>query len=389
MANAAVDEDRTIRVLLTKGASEANIETIYNNQFTVKDKAYKKLKIKLFKGQILASDSIFTKDIKQEQLEIRNPQNASLKLFLKQQPYNKTFITKGSFRLSENKNKLRIVNYLNLHDYLLAVVPHEMPLSWSDEAIKAQIVAARTYTLKNIKVNKTLDYDLKTTVADQRFGNINHASSRLVSLLAATKNQVLLDKYGNLIDAYYSSSSSTSTASPEEVWGVNPAHYLYARPNHRENSQYDKWQRSFTYLELKSRLKDVIDEGKLVGVTILNRSADKRIKNILLTIKTNTTNQAQFSNNVNSTSSLSENFNQLSLTRNVYLTGEEFRHKFSLPSTMFDIRFDERGLVVDGGGFGHGIGMSQYGAKSLAKKGWTYTQILEFYYPGASIETLD
>ena len=102
----------------------------------------------------------------------------------------------------------------------------EMPSSWHKEALKAQTVCARTYALKQLNFTSELDYDLKSTVADQSFKGFAKVPSFAENLVKTTKNEIVLDKYNLIAETYYSSSSGKITATPEDTWGTAAGHYL-------------------------------------------------------------------------------------------------------------------------------------------------------------------
>lgn len=269
------------------------------------------------------------------------------------------FKTKGQIYIKKNKF-LEVYNHIKLKDYLSSVMVSEMPSSWHKEALKAQAICARTYALKQLEITKDLDYDLKSTVADQSFKGFSKVPQFAKVLVDQTKNTVVLDRYNLLAETYYSSSSGNYTATPEDTWGTAPRYYLINKKNVSEDTGLRNWLRKFAKTDFNSKLsinniKDVKTETCPISKIISNK--DLANKNITVSI----------------------------LNQNISLIGEELRHKLSLPSTQFDVNLDKDYYLFNGHGFGHGIGMSQYGAKKLAEMGKTYIDILDFYYPGTKV----
>ena len=260
---------------------------------------------------------------------------------------------KGEILIKPSEKTFTVINRLELEEYLRGVVPGEMPVSWPLEALKAQAVAARTYTLKNLERRKVLGYDLKASVEDQMYKGLKAEDSRTNKAIKLTEGEYLKDKQGLVVNAYYSSHAGKFTASPEDGWGLSPKHYLI--PVKEAGSQYP-WQKVFSTYSLSQKLKD-LGIGNIKAVTVVEYSPEGRARRVLVS------------------ASVSHRL----------LTGEEFRHQLGLKSTMFSLALSPSRLVVNGYGFGHGIGMSQHGAKHLAQQGKTYKEILARYYSEASL----
>ena len=175
--------------------------------------------------------------------------------------------------------------------------------------------------------------------------------------IKASQGEYLINQQGSLVNAYFSSMAGRYSASPEEGWGISPEEYLVPRKE-PANASRGKWQMSLSQTELDSKLED-LQIGTIETVTVVNRSIEGRATQILLG----------------------------GIDGFVTLTGEEFRHQLGLRSTDFRIHFNQAKLHINGFGFGHGIGMSQYGAKAFAETGKNYQEILGHYYTGARLVT--
>ena len=260
---------------------------------------------------------------------------------------------RGDLIIKSEKKCFAVINQLGLEEYLRGVVPGEMPVSWPLEALKAQAVAARTYTIKNIGRRRALGYDLKASVADQMYKGIGAEDSKTNKAISETQGEYLKDKQGLPVEAYYSSHAGLFTASPEDGWGLSPKHYLVQV---KEAGSDYKWEIKLSVFDLSQKLTD-LGVGDIKAVTLIERAPEGRAKRVLVS----------------------------GVKGKRLLTGEEFRHKLGLKSTMFSLSYTPSSLDIEGYGFGHGIGMSQHGAKQLAQTGKGYREILAWYYHGTHL----
>ena len=248
---------------------------------------------------------------------------------------------------------LEVILKLPLEEYLSVVVGSEIPSSWPTEALKAQAVTARTYLLNQLEFSTDSDYDVASSVADQRFNGTEKISERSVSAVKSTKNQVIIDKYGLLAKVFYSISHGGFISAPEFTWKLAAKHYLISKPAYPEDGPFNSWQRKFSEDELND----------LVGISFFNIEEILPVASDYLLISKDA-------------------------KKTKLLIGEELRHKLSLPSSSFTPHKDGEKWIFAGRGFGHGIGMSQYGAKAMANNASNYAEIIGFYYPQTRIISL-
>jgi stage II sporulation protein D len=248
---------------------------------------------------------------------------------------------------------LEVILKLSLEEYLSVVVGSEIPSSWPTEALKAQAVTARTYLLNQLEFSADSDYDVASSVADQRFNGTEKISERSVSAVKSTKNQVIIDKYGLFAKVFYSSSHGGFISAPEFTWKLAAKHYLISKSAYPEDGPFNSWQRKFSDDELND----------LVGISFFDIEEILPVASDYLLISKDA-------------------------KKTKLLIGEELRHKLSLPSSSFTPHKDGDKWIFAGRGFGHGIGMSQYGAKAMANNANTYAEIIAFYYPQTRIISL-
>ncbi|MCM3061510.1 SpoIID/LytB domain-containing protein [Bacillus altitudinis] len=282
-------------------------------------------------------------------------------------------------------------------DYLKGVVPNEMPASWHVEALKAQAVAARTYSVKSIgKV-------VPDTTAFQVYGGYNWYTNS-TKAVDATKGKVL--KYNNqLISATYYSSNGGYTEASEEVWG-NALPYLVAKQDTKD--PVNVWTLKLSKKQLgttltaskaasewsKAKEANAADLAGLKSWLLKNKetaASDMRIASISsLTFSGKTKGQRAKTVSIklnyhlkNKTGTYTVN---KSTTASMKMT--EFRTVMGatkVKSTFASVKNNTNDFTISGKGYGHGIGMSQYGAKARAESGNSYSSILSFYYPGTKL----
>ncbi len=261
---------------------------------------------------------------------------------------------RGQLLLSPNRNsrdKLNVINLVDLEDYLLSVLPSEMPSLWHPEALKAQAIAARSYAMANLGKHATDGYDVKATTEDQVYAGVGQETDT-GNLAVAQTQGIVLKQFGKVITAYFHSGGGGHTESPESVWGGSRA-YLQSVPDFDDASPMFSWSQNASIGSLEETLrKNSIDVGDLLNIEILLRSDAMRVQKLMI---------------VGSKAAR-------------IVSGEQFRHFLTLPSTKFNIGFDADRYVFVGRGYGHGLGLSQWGAKTLAENGYNAPQILKYYY---------
>jgi len=264
---------------------------------------------------------------------------------------------RGTVRLLADQGRVRVINALDLEAYLRGVVPAEMQASWPTEALRAQAVAARTYTL--LHVDPRSDYDVCATVECQvyRGRSVEHPASD--AAVTATAGEVLTYR-GAFARTYYHADSGGVIASSAEVWG-SEIPYLQAFQDVASGGPHASWTARLDPRGVAAHLAaSGIQLGTLQRLRVLETSSSGRVVRAEL----------------------------VGSAGRAVLDGVRLRAQlraWGLKSTRFVMTGD---LVVRGEGWGHGVGMSQYGARTLALAGYTYPQILGFYYPETQLQRL-
>jgi stage II sporulation protein D len=266
----------------------------------------------------------------------------------------------GFVDIRRDENGLHFINELPFEKYIEGVVAAETGKNWAIEALKAQAVISRTYAFYQKLLNVGKDYQITSSVLHQAYkgDNTNEAISRAVR---ETSGEILTYE-DRPIEAFYHSTCQGKTELPEEVWGKNYP-YLKSVPCMDKNSPYEHWVRRFSLDEVE----------KVLGI---NRIRDVRITSFT------STGRARILKVVIEDSYRTENSEiEIKATDLRKLLGYR-----ELPSTQFSVIIEDRDVIFEGNGYGHGVGLSQWGALELANEGKSYKEILEYYYPGTIIE---
>ena len=257
---------------------------------------------------------------------------------------------------NNNKNDITVINSVDLEDYLLSVVPSEIPSTWNIEVLKAQSIAARSYALGYLGRRREKGYDLESTVEDQVYLGVLREKRITSEAVKETKGEILVDEENKPLIALYHSSGGGYTDSIENLWDEKPSKHIQPRPDYDDNSPHFKWFRNYTKSEINKYLSS-LNIGEIKNLTVLSRSISGRVTYLKI----------------------------IGTLSDVTLRGEEFRKYLKLPSSKFNFIINNEEVRFAGRGLGHGLGLSQWGAKELAENGFSYKEILAHYYPGAMI----
>lgn len=273
----------------------------------------------------------------------------------------------GKLRIGRDEAgaELKLVNELDLEDYVAAVVSTEY--GFDDlEGSKAMAVIIRTYTLA--VMNKYGgDYDHVDHTLSQVYRGTDRITPTIREAVRQTRGEVLRHD-GDLIEAVYFSSSGGHTADNETVWRSKPLPYLRGKADpYGRSSPHAEWTSRISRPELLSALSAAY--GEVTGFAIGDRSGDGRVATIDL---------------------LRAAGERRTIRANEFrmLVMKHFGPR-ALRSTLFTARRQGDAYVFEGSGNGHGVGLSQWGAHELAQRGTSYREILDFYYTDVSLEPLD
>lgn len=265
---------------------------------------------------------------------------------------------RGKVQVTLENGELTAINHVELEDYLYSVVGSEMPTSWPQAALQSQAVAARSYALYKRSRNTNPLYDVDGTTTYQVYKGLEQEHPNTIMAVDSTENKVITHN-GQIIEAIFHSSSGGFTENAGEVWSSDVP-YLQGVEDFDHNSPVFNWEATFTLREFSDKIGG-IGEVHTIGTPQL--SSGGRVATIAIA------------------------GNEGSKT----LRGRDVRSALRLRSTRFSINLNKSaGMVtITGSGFGHGVGMSQWGARSLADQGWSFEQILQHYYRSTEVALLE
>ncbi len=269
---------------------------------------------------------------------------------------------RGRVEARADRRGLTLVNVLPLEDYVAGVVGRELPHSFSDEALKAQAVAARTFALH--RIGRSLGdphFALRASTDHQVYGGADAESARVRQAVAGTRGEYL-SYAGQAILAAYHASSGGRTAGSDEVWS-QWLPYLVSQPVQGEDLAPEPyWRASISRTTLGRALAPLgVRVGSVVSLRVEDRSRSGRAARLRVR------------------GSRGERWVDAGKLRRAL--GET-----RIRSTRFEIQPTEDGFVFAGTGYGHGVGMSQWGAEAMARRGADYREILAHFYPGTRLE---
>lgn len=254
------------------------------------------------------------------------------------------------------------INTVPIEEYIVGVLAGEMPIEFELEALKAQAVAARSYVMVQMERNINKDYDVVDSVTNQVYldkerlmtvwkdsytDNINKIKLAVLS----TKGEYIAYN-GKVAEAMFFSTSPGITENSEDVFPNKVAYLRSVDSKWDEISPIYSTTKTFTLKEFYNLLG--LDYNDTLSTEVTSKTGTGRVKKIKINGKE--------------------------------LTGNYVCSRLKLRSTFFEIIQESTKVIVKNKGFGHGVGMSQYGAQGMAKEGYTYDKILKHYYTGIEIK---
>lgn len=249
-------------------------------------------------------------------------------------------------------------------EYIIGVLAGEMPVSFELEALKAQAVAARSYVMRKMAENRKKDYDIVDTVMNQVYLSDDELKAawkdtyvekvnKIKTAVLETHNEYVA-YHGEVIEAFFFSTSVGMTENSKDVFGT-ALPYLQSVESMWDKNVSPVFSESnkFTLTEFYQKL-GLPYQAKITTET-LSTTSTGRIKKIKINGKT--------------------------------FTGSEVCEKLKIRSAYFNIKQDSEKVLITTKGYGHGVGLSQYGAEGMAKAGYQYDEIIKHYYQGTEIKT--
>ena len=296
---------------------------------------------------------------------------------------------RGTIMLYPSDKGVAVINELQLEEYLYAVVPSEMPASYELEALKAQAICARCYAYNQMQ---TMAYpEFETHVDDSvSYQVYNNSKEQDVSTMAVKDTDGQKLWYGDQVAMTYFYSTSGGESTSVEAWGtklIDENNYLKgvaisddSGDDYEEGLAWYRWTAEIP----KKIMENLIEKncckeiGELKGIEVTKKGAGGVVLEIQV-FGTKETITVQTENKVRE--ALGGDGYKIKKQDGTVINSMKL-----LPSAFFSIEKSGDYFIIRGGGYGHGIGMSQNGANELAKTGKNYKEILEFFYPGTKVE---
>lgn len=278
------------------------------------------------------------------------------------------FINGRAFRgkiyfIRNAKDKLLVVNYIGLEEYIKGVLYHEASHFWPMEALKAQAVASRTYAVYQKQENKNKDFDVTSDIYSQVYGGKTSERFRTNKAVDETEGQILTFK-GKVFSAYFHATCAGYTEDASLLWNVNISPLKGVVCLFCKYSPHFKWHYVSGLKEIEDKLNNAgygvygIQDIRPQGQNRSGRIRDLRI---------------------------------VSQTKEIKISAKEFRSLIGpnlIRSTRFGVKVFNSDAVFEGYGWGHGVGLCQWGAYFMAKQGFNYKQILTYYYPQSDVKAV-
>jgi len=286
------------------------------------------------------------------EVTIRSPQPLAIRAGATPHRY------RGSVTVRADGGVLQIINHVGIEDYLYGVVTKESAASWPLEALKAQAIASRTYALYQAQHRQDREYDMVDDEGSQVYGGVDGESRPGRRAVDETRG-VILTYRGRPIYAMFTANSGWYTADPAIVFD-QPLPYLIAEPDpYSSTQQMGRWTRRYSAAEIRQKLADIsIDVAPIRAIEAKVTCPSGRI------IRANIVDDRG---------------------AHVMRMRPTLGRALKLPEILLSVQRDGDHFVFTGGGFGHGVGLSQWGAKAMADKDFSAKEILAFYYHGAEL----
>lgn len=258
---------------------------------------------------------------------------------------------------------LLIINYIELEDYIKGILYHEVSHYWPIEVLKAQAVTCRTYALYQMGENKSQDYDLTADIYSQVYGGRTSERQR-TNLAVESTSGVVLTYNGKIFPAYFHATCGGHTEDASLVWNIDLAPLKGVICDYCQDSPHFKWHNVLTIKEISDALAKSDYQIKAIkDIIIEERDSSGRVTKLKL----------------------------ISADKNIEISAKDLRNIIGpniIRSTNFKVNVVENDAVFEGLGWGHGVGLCQWGAYFMAKDGSTYQEILEYYYPQTHVSAI-
>ena len=281
-------------------------------------------------------------------------------LFIKDEEIKFKYTSNMMVRVKQDDEIIKVP----FEDYIVGVLAGEMPVSFELEALKAQAVAARSYVMKKMQANIDKEYDVVDTVINQVYLDDEHLQevwkddytnniNKIKQAVLETFNEYL-EYDGKVVDAMFFSTSVGATENSEEIFTSKVPYLRSVESTWDSISPVYEVNYTFSLEDFYNKLN--LNYSETLNIELLDTTSTGRVKKLKI--------------------------NGVTLEGNTVVTN------LKLKSNHFTIKLDNNKIYITTKGYGHGVGMSQYGAQAMALKGYKYDEILKYYYQGVEIKKI-
>jgi stage II sporulation protein D len=269
---------------------------------------------------------------------------------------------KGDIRLIAKDSRITAVNDIGLEDYVKGILYHEVSHYWPMDALKAQAVVSRSYALYQRRENASQPFDLTNDTYSQVYGGATSERYRTNKAVEDTRGEVLLYQR-QVVPAFFHATCGGHTEDVSLLWNLKMPPLKGVACDFCKESPHYQWHLVMTLEELQEKLSAAGKKFKgLENISVAGRDPSGRIIDL--------------------------SFGTGGLAQKI--PAKDFRNLIGpklLRSTNFEVTVVNHDVVFEGKGWGHGVGLCQWGAYFMAKQGYTYSQILHYYYPQSDVKT--
>ena len=267
---------------------------------------------------------------------------------------------RGAVRVSLQDGKLQVVNEVDIEAYLYGVVPAEVPSSWPLEALKAQAIAARTYALYQSRHRQNWRFDVVDNQGDQVYKGVRCEAEPTTRAVDATRGMILVHQDRPIL-AMYTSNTGWHSAHVGHIFSQSLPYLVGVKDPYSPTQPMGRWRRTHRAADIRRKLASLIGEQveAIEDIRPQEVTPSGRIKKVALVHASGL---------------------------RVLRTRTTLKRALKLPDILVEITRQGEHFVFNGGGFGHGVGLSQWGAKAMAEAGKRVEEIMGFYYRGAEVK---
>lgn len=327
-----------IRVLIMKGVPSLEVKGTDRGSLIIRDAGAGHVKV----------------NGKQRRLPLRLRPDGG-QIYVNNRPY------RGTLEIADGKDGLLIINEVPMEFYLAGIINHEISSKWPEDVIKTQAVIARTYALFNRNKRAKNPWHVDSSVMGQVYGGSSSEDHAAIAAVRATTGEVLMFQGDPALTVYHSNAGGM-TDSARDVWSRDYPYLVPVESPFDAGAPRYEWDHAASTADLGEKLRRA---GKKVGdpieLEVMEKTVAGRVRVLAIRDKDG---------------------------QELRVSGEDLRSILGysvLRSAIFSVEKGGEIFLFKGKGSGHGVGLSQWGAKGMAENGYSYRQILEHFYPGTEL----